>query len=272
MSGMIFFKLPALSVFFAFLLLPIAAQEDSTKNFTDENGHRQGYWEQRYPNGNLRYSGQFRNDRPVGEFTRYFSSGNKMAFMVFCDQGIRADTKLYYENGKIAAKGIYLDEKKDSVWRYYSFYDQHLTSTETYDAGVRDGISAVYYPNGNYAEVFTYRNDQRHGWWKQYYADGSVKVMSEFSDDMRHGDFVYYSPGGRKEIEGRYYRNRMHGEWFFFNERGEVISQIKYTDGVAENEDELIEKQQEEFRIIEKMRGKIPEPDESELFLPGGRR
>ncbi len=254
------------------MLFPLAAQDDPGINFTDEDGNRQGYWEQIYANGNIRYKGKFINDRPVGEFLRYFPSGSKMALMFFCDEGLRADAKLFYEDGNLAAEGVYINEKKDSVWKYFSFYDQHLTSARTYSNGLKDGISTIYFPNGNIAETYTYRNDLRHGPWKQYYTDGSLKVVSEFENDLRSGEFVFYSPNGQKEITGNYYKNRMHGEWVFYDGTGGVISKISYIDGVAENEAELIEKQQEEFMIIEGMRGKIPEPDESDLFFPGGRR
>ncbi len=262
-----------ISAFLLFILLfeTADALQADTINVTDSNGYRQGYWEQRYSNGNLRYTGWFRDDKPSGEFTRYFPTGNLMAVMNFCDTGVRAATKLFYDNGNLAAMGVYVNEKKDSVWQYFSYYDQHLASIETYNNGVKEGLSAVYLPNGNISESFTFSNDKRNGPWVQYYSNRTVKSRSEFADDMRHGDFVLYTPAGRKEITGSYKRNRMHGEWIFYNERGEAIFAVSYVNGIAENEDELIEELQDEFRQIEEMRGKIPEPDESELFFPGRR-
>ncbi|TVR72550.1 MAG: hypothetical protein EA408_06310 [Marinilabiliales bacterium] len=261
------------SAFLFFILFagPAGASQTDTVNYTDSDGYRQGYWEQRYSNNNLRYTGWFVDDRPSGEFTRYFPTGNVMAVMNFCEDGVRAEAELYYDNGNLAARGLYVNEKKDSVWKYFSYYEKHLASVETYNHGVKEGLSAVYLPNGNISESFKFSNDKRNGPWIQYYSNGNVKSRSEFADDMRHGDFVLYSPGGRKEIAGSYKRNRMHGEWIFYNERGEVISSVIYVNGVAENEGEMIEALQEEFKQIEEMRGKIPEPDESDLFNPGRR-
>ncbi len=255
------------------LMIPVvygsySQEQESGINHTDENGMRQGYWEQKYPEGSTRYRGTFRNNRPVGEFIRYFPNGNTMAIMNFCEEGIRADTELFYEEGKLAAQGIYKDEKKDSVWKYYSYYDNHLASTETYDSGVKQGLASVYYPNGRVAESFWYENDVRNGPWMQYYDNGRLRVQAEFRDDERHGRFVFYTPGGRKEIEGEYYNNQMHGRWTYYDQSGQVVSEVKYIAGRPENEDELIEKEQEIFRQIEQMRGRIPEPDESELFAP----
>ncbi len=256
-------------LFYFIFLLPLSSQESSTrKNHTDDNGLRQGYWERKYPNGNIQYHGTFRDDHPVGELVRYFPNGNKLAVLVFCSLGKRAEAKLFYEGGNLAAMGIYVDEQKDSVWKYYSFYNDNLISTVTYNMGVKEGQSTVYYPNGRISESFWYESGSRNGPWLQYYENGKVRVKSEFKNDQRHGDFIFYSPGGRTEMKGSYDKNQMHGEWIFYGESGNVVSVINYVEGRADNEDELIDREQEMFREIEQMRGRIPEPDESEIFSP----
>lgn len=247
---------------------PLNSQDvDGGRNYTDINGKRQGYWEREYPNGSIQYRGYFKDGRPVGEFTRFFPNGNRLAEMFFCDKGRMARARLFFEDGSLAAEGNYIDEKKDGIWQYFSFYGSHLTSTETYDKGVREGISAVYYPDGKIAESFFYENGLRNGPWKQYYETGNLRLEAEFEDDMRHGLFISYKPGGRIDIEGRYSNNQMHGEWTFYDDSHQVVSVINYVDGRPENEEELILKEQEMFRKILEMEGRIPEPDESELFF-----
>ena len=259
-------------LFFSVFFFSLNSQElTGRKNYTDDKGLRQGYWERKYPDGNIQYHGTFKNDHPVGELIRYFPGGSKMAVMFFCDEGRRADAQLYYEDANLAARGIYVDEKKDSIWEYFSFYDNYLASTETYDMGKKEGLSAVYYTNGRVAESFWYENDLRNGPWRQYYENGSLRIEAEFENDQRHGSFVFYSSAGRIEMKGYYHRNRMYGEWTFYDEFGDQVSVINYIEGIPENEKELIDEQQEMFRKIEQMRGKIPEPDESELFFPGRR-
>ena len=53
---------------FCLFALTINAQQ---VNQTDKNGLKQGRWEKTYTNGAIRYQGQFRNDKPYGEF-KYF--------------------------------------------------------------------------------------------------------------------------------------------------------------------------------------------------------
>jgi antitoxin component YwqK of YwqJK toxin-antitoxin module len=257
-----------LFIFLAFTISLNSQEFSDDKNHTDANGWKQGPWERKYPDGTTQYRGVFKDNHPVGEFIRYFPNGNRMALMNFCNDGVRAETTLYYEDGTLAAQGVYTDEKKDSIWRYFSYYDNRLAGIETYNKGVRDGISCVYYDNGNISESFWYENGARNGPWRQYYENGRLRMETFFEDDQRQGIFLFYSLSGDLMIRGKYQNNRMHDEWTYFDESGKIASIINYIEGTPENQDELIEKEQDLFRTIEQMRGRIPEPDESELFYP----
>lgn len=237
-------------------------------NRTDNEGLRQGYWEQRYPNGNIRYKGVFRDGKPVGELLRYYTDGNKMAVMNFDETGTKAEAELFYENGFTAAKGNYVNEQRDSIWHFYSQYDEGLLmARENYRTGDKHGVSVIYFPNGEISQKLTYRNDLRHGEWKQFYMGGTLKLEGHYENGSREGDFAMYTPEGRTEVEGYYEDNLMHGEWKFFDREGELLYTLVYNKGYAENEEELIMKEQEFFRFIEEQKGKIPEPDETDRLF-----
>jgi antitoxin component YwqK of YwqJK toxin-antitoxin module len=251
------------------LFIPARSQVvQPARNHTDPAGQKQGFWEAHYPDGSVRYRGTFKNDRPVGQFTRYYPNGSKMADMDFCEAGITARAELFYQDGTRAASGIYVNENKDSVWKYFSYYDGRPAFFETYNNGVKEGASGVWYPNGGLSEIFWYESNMRHGPWQQYYENGAVRIDARFENDLRHGEFRFYNSSGSLEFSGEYYRNLMNGMWTWYDESGREQSVINYIHGKAENEDELIEQQQEMFRMIEEMKGRIPEPDESELFQP----
>ena len=42
-------------------------------NKIDAKGKKQGVWKKYHPNGMLRYTGSFKDDKPVGVFKYYFS-------------------------------------------------------------------------------------------------------------------------------------------------------------------------------------------------------
>lgn len=246
-----------------------ALKAQGEKNYTDEKGLKQGYWEQNYPDGKIQYRGTFKDGRPTGEFIRYFSNGNRMAEMNFCSQGIRADASLFFEDGSLAARGVYHEEKKDSIWKYFSRGDSLLKSMETYDIGVKSGLTVIYYANGKPFETFWYEDDIKNGPWMQYYDSGKMKIRAGFTEGKKNGSFEFFSPDGNVEIKGLYHDNLMNGDWVFYDNSQNIISTITYINGIPDNEEELIDKEQDLFRRIEEMRGKIPEPDESDVFFPG---
>ena len=63
------------TAFLLSILINSVAQPLEAYNITDEDGMKQGYWEKRYENGNIQYSGFFKNDRPIGIFKRFDIDG-----------------------------------------------------------------------------------------------------------------------------------------------------------------------------------------------------
>ena len=70
-------------------------ENDTVFNNVDKNGLKQGHWKKYYPNGNLNYSGFFKDNKPVGILKRYFESGNLKAIMNFDNTGTFSETKLF---------------------------------------------------------------------------------------------------------------------------------------------------------------------------------
>ncbi|GAH37310.1 unnamed protein product, partial [marine sediment metagenome] len=49
-----------------FAQVPLS-DKDTLLNQVDKNGLKQGYWKKYYDNGNIKYEGYFKNDKPTGE-------------------------------------------------------------------------------------------------------------------------------------------------------------------------------------------------------------
>ncbi len=90
---------------------------DSIVNYTDINGFKQGFWQQKYFNGKVKYEGYFRNDKPYGEFKRYDERGRLTSILNYSMIGDTAEAKMFHENGKIAALGRYINKNKR--WRTF---------------------------------------------------------------------------------------------------------------------------------------------------------
>lgn len=234
-------------------------------NQTDKQGRKQGYWEKEYASGSLQYKGNFKNDKPTGEFTRFYENGVMQAFMVFDDNGIKSQATLFYDNGEKAATGNYINTKKDGEWIYYSFYTNKLVSKETFQNGLKHGISVIYFENGRPSQELFWQNDLKHGQWKQYYENGKTKLQGLYENNEKTGVFTIFHYSGIIDTKGNYLNGNMEGFWEFYDDRGKLVTKVEYKDGRPVNEEDLIMNQQELFKIIESRKGKIPEPDETNL-------
>ena len=87
------------------MLLPFLAFSQSV-NELDASGKKQGIWTKTYKNGNLRYRGQFKDDKPQGLFYYYFSSGESQAekelLYIFLSNRVYPDA----ENHKLISMNI----------------------------------------------------------------------------------------------------------------------------------------------------------------------
>ncbi|HMM11343.1 MAG TPA: toxin-antitoxin system YwqK family antitoxin [Bacteroidales bacterium] len=205
------------------------AQTGAGINQTDALGRKTGRWESRYPNGQLRYSGQFEQGRPIGEFRYYYESGELRAINTFSPGGLRAMNKTFAANGLLIAQGLYFDQQKDSTWRFYSDTDGSLVSEDEYADNVQHGISRTFYPNAEQvAEITNWREGKKHGPWQKFFPDGSLMAEGSFSDDQPDGPVVFYHPNGKVHIRGAYFHGLKVGLWETYDEDGILINKEEY--------------------------------------------
>jgi antitoxin component YwqK of YwqJK toxin-antitoxin module len=245
------------------------SQTDTVFNQLDNNGLKQGYWKKNYPNGKLMYKGCFKDGKPAGEMRRYYETGELKAVMEYKDGVNRVFAKIYYDTGELASEGFYMDEKKDSTWKYYSYYTNTLTSIESYKKGIKNGFEKHFYQNQQVSEEIEWKNNLKDGVWNQYFDNGKPKLKTTNVQDKVHGVYVVYYPDGNLYILGGYLENKRHGKWVFYDVNKQVKSEIIYNYGKADNEEEIMKKDSAYFQMIEKNIGKFSEPTPDDV-LPRG--
>ena len=224
-----------ISRLFLLIIFPVVTL---AQNILDEQGRKQGKWTKEYPNGELRYEGQFKNDVPVGIFKHYDQSGNITANLEYFNEGNSVAARLYHLNGKIQAIGLYSKQQKDSLWRYYN-EKELLVSEETYRSGKLNGPSKTFYKNGKIAERFIYLDGLKDGEWKQFYEDGQEMVKCLYINNQLQGHYIRYYQDGRKEFEGRYKNDLKDGIWKFYLPNGKVDYELEYDNGLLLTELQL---------------------------------
>jgi len=230
-------------IFLTFLLATLTINAQDTINSMDAQGKKQGHWVKKDKEGKKIYDGQFTNDIPYGTFKYYYPEGELKAISVLSDNGKRSWTITYFKNGKMMAEGLYINEKRDSIWKFYSEFDKVVVSEEFYKNGKKDGISKTFYPDGVVAERSTWKNGVRSGPWEQFYTDGKLKLKCSFLDDQKDGPLLTYHMSGKIWLSGQYIRGDADGTWIYMTDKGETEKKEYFNKGRLVKTEEFIKKE-----------------------------
>lgn len=224
-----------MKIILTYLLLLIGPATFAQVNQKDAQGRKQGAWKKTYPGSTvLKYSGQFKDDKPVGKFIFYYESGSVQAVVVHRKDGKTSDAQLLHQSGYLMARGKYVNEKKDSAW---VFYDDRgvISSQENYKNGELDGQRVVYYEpvNGEYrvAKYDYWKNGVRDGEYKRYHPNTELAEAGKWVNGKREGKVTHYWPNGRTQKVESWQDGKKHGFWITYDESGKSVSSKLYWDG-----------------------------------------
>ena len=184
-------------------------------NQKDAKGRKQGVWSKTYPRSKaIEYTGQFKDDKPVGIFNYYYLSSKKKAIIVHEEGTGRSVATFYHETGGVMSKGIYRNLKKDSVWLNYT-PSGRLSSSETYKNDLLDGKLILYY-------------------LPEDISDKSLIVSSTcmYIKGLREGECLEYFINGVLKSKGNFKANKKNGIWESYHTNGQKMNVIRYKDGV----------------------------------------
>jgi antitoxin component YwqK of YwqJK toxin-antitoxin module len=250
-----------------FLLLvactPSLSQVTDTLNLTDSKGMKQGHWIKKDSKGKVQYEGFFRNNKPVGEFKRFYSDGKLQSVLVFSEDGKSADAVFYHTNGLKSSAGKYVNQMKEGKWQFFSSsFNDYMISEEEYKNNQRHGLSVKYYPNNIPSEMVTYKNGARDGEWLQFYVNGNVFLRGNYSAGKLQGRFTVYYDDGKTQYTGQYLDDARNGDWLKYDRNGSLNSTINYKRGIPTNPDFFI-KETRYLDSLEQNKGKIQDPEKT---------
>lgn len=209
----------------------LALAQPAPLNQKDALGRKQGPWERTWAESEqLRYKGQFKDDRPVGTFTYFSTKGKVESTVSHYATGGASHGLHFHPNGKLMAEGRYVGEAKDSTWNYYDTAGK-LRSTEHWKNGKREGEHLMYSPDGKVLQRFMYKNDQKNGLCQEFFEDGRLRNTSDYVDDRPEGLQTFYYTNGKKEIEGRNLDGAHDGVWTYYHDDGRLQIELLYKRG-----------------------------------------
>jgi antitoxin component YwqK of YwqJK toxin-antitoxin module len=199
-----------------FLLLFIAAFHFSFgQNITDKEGRKQGEWKKYWDDSKtaLQYQGAFVNDKPVGQFWYYYPSSEVRAIIEHISEN-QSFVTYYFKNREVMSEGMYLHQKRDSIWINYNNAGLTL-SMENFKNGKLEGKKVTFYIQ-NQIE------------------NGEIKVLSEsfYKDSLKSGPYVERFSTGKIKLSGHYKLDQPLGVWRKYNTKGELVQLFRYKNGV----------------------------------------
>jgi antitoxin component YwqK of YwqJK toxin-antitoxin module len=233
------FRKNILSLFIVLLSSSYFAQLErkGAKNLIDDNEKKQGKWEVKYENSKIiRYSGQFLDDNPIGQFIYYYPSGEVSTLIKF-QQINTSYAQLYYKNRNLMAHGNFVNKKKDSVWWYFN-ENKEVISKEYYENGLLSGDVYTYYPRSELLEnklkimeVQHYDKGLKDGSFKQYFENSKIKTLGNYNEGKLHGKSQYFTQTGSLSMQGNFNKGLKTGYWLFYSDSAKPDKKVYFLEG-----------------------------------------
>lgn len=204
-------------------------------NQRDETGLRQGPWQGTHPNGRVRYTGQFVDNKPIGTFKHFNPDGSARLNLYHELHNDTVKAVFFHRNGQNLATGQFLHQKRTGLWTYYSQSGQKL-SENSYLNGQMHGAFLIFFPSGAISERIDYVEGRKEGMWNQYFENGMLRLEANYMNDMLHGAFTAYHSNGIALVRAEFYENLPHNQKFFFTSTGEKIREQEFNKGVLVSE------------------------------------
>lgn len=185
------------------------------QNFIDKEGRKQGEWKKYWDKSNtvLQYEGAFVNDKPVGQFWYYYPTSEVRAIIEHISEN-QSFVTYYFKNREVMSEGMYLHQKRDSIWINYNNAGLTL-SMENFKNGKLEGKKVTFYVQ-NQIE------------------NGALKVLSEcfYEDSLKSGTYIERFSTGRIKLSGQYKLDQPFGSWRKYNTKGELLQLFRFKKGV----------------------------------------
>ena len=139
------------------------------------------------------------------------------------------ESEIYSPEGKVVARGNYINKKKQDRWEYYSEEDGSLILVENYNNGYLVGKSVAYLSGTQVViEETEYVNGVKHGLYSRFYDNGVPMIETYYKNDRLNGSYVHYYPNGIVKEEGLFKDGGKVGEWKIYDISGNLVSTDTY--------------------------------------------
>ena len=217
----------------------------SQTNTIDKKGLKQGVWAKYYPDNKTPiYTGQFLDNKPIGEFRYFFPSGKVKAIIQHQAKNNLSYARLYFENEQLMAEGRYKEMKKDSLWINYNSQG-FIISREIYALDKLNGLRVTYYLEGQGEDeekmltIENYKDSLLDGSFESFFIKGNIHKQGNYIKGNKEGIWLIYNPDGQLASKANYKNDVLHGWSYAYNSKGVELKKLMFKNGTALLGDEL---------------------------------
>ncbi len=246
-------------IIFLFIMAPLFTCAQEKINHTDASGLRQGLWQKKYPNGRLMYKGEFRNDKPVGEWKRWHETGRLKAILKYSASSDSVKAQLFGDSSDPIAEGYYIGGKKTGLWNFFS--NGVKLAEENFIGDKKNGTCRKFYPTGELLEESEWKDDLLEGKTRSFYKSGKPYLECNYKNNQRNGKGITYYPDGSRESDFYYKYDLPDSTWIYYDRTGNTRYILYYKEGKLKNPEVLQKLDSQELEELENKRENLVDPE-----------
>ncbi|MDP3312793.1 toxin-antitoxin system YwqK family antitoxin [Lutibacter sp.] len=207
-------------------LIPANVWSQEEFNKLNSKGERTGIWKKYYSNKNIRYQGQFKNGKEVGEFKYYsiVTSQHPTIIINYDEKSSKATISYFTEEGIKESDGELLGKERNGKWTFYHPDGKTVMIEEHYNKGILNGSYKSFYSTGKPLEILNYINGVLNGPSKRHADNGVLLDDLNYVNGKLHGKANYYNLEGKLIYTGMYENDVKVGFWDYFGD-GENVKE-----------------------------------------------
>lgn len=258
---------------YTILFILLVIQYSYAQNEINPNG----YSIFRYPNGKTASEGHMRNGQPDGYWKTFYTNGHQKSIGKRTNFQLDSIWVFFSERGDTTERISYKIGKKNGWYFRYAAYDDsvrinRITEKVLYLDDNRQGQAFMYYPTGELHQIIPYHTGKRQGQGFEFNKSGNIITLLRYSNDMLYDKDYINRYDNQKHKQGYwkafyndytikseafYIKGKLEGIVKYYNERGKLIENILYRNGVLVENKELIDENKVEIKTERNTDGSI---------------
>ena len=180
-------------------------QLEKTGNW--ERGKKQGLWSWYFPDGSIKYVGNYVDGVLEGVYESYWDKSEHQNTL----KNVPDDPQISF----LYKRGVLVNGKPHGKWEtFYLEQELKVSETQEYFEGYEKGLYEFFYNNGQPGE----RN-------------GQLGERGKHEREVKYGLWEYFYHWGQIEKRGHYKDNKKIGVWEYFDEEGNLTKTEEWKDG-----------------------------------------